>query len=256
MNMKKVLAGALASVMAVSTMAVCASAADIAVDQSKLVWGDLEGNGNVRLEFYNVFGPTANNEKDKKFCEPSIDPASVTGGNLITVTLTIAGLPDNTEAKGKIGYGFSTTGKAAVVDIKGNGTYTFEYQGDNDVNGADWFSVDFAGLDSTSGLATILGISKEDVAKDLEGKEAFDAVVAAAKEKITISDVKISVTSGELSAPSTQEPAGDTTTAPVGDTNKPAGDKNQPNTGVEGVAVVAGLAVLAAGAIVIAKKRK
>lgn len=250
MNMKKVLAGALASVMAVSTMAVCASAADIAVDQSKLVWGDLEGNGNVRLEFHNVFGPTANNEKDKKFCEPSIDPASVTGGNLITVTLTIAGLPDNTEAKGKIGYGFSTTGKAAVVDIKGNGTYTFEYQGDNDINGAEWFSVDF------TDLAKTLGISQEDVAKDLEGKEAFDAVVAAAKEKITISDVKISVTSGELSAPSTQEPAGDTTTAPVGDTNKPAGDKNQPNTGVEGVAVVAGLAVLAAGAIVIAKKRK
>ena len=60
MNMKKVLAGALASVMAVSTMAVCASAADIAVDQSKLVWGDLEGNGNLRLEFHNVFGPTAN----------------------------------------------------------------------------------------------------------------------------------------------------------------------------------------------------
>lgn len=250
MNMKKVLAGALASVMAVSTMAVCASAADIAVDQSKLVWGDLEGNGNVRLEFNNVYGPTANNEKDKKFCEPSIDPASVTGGNLITVTLTIAGLPDNTEAKGKIGYGFSTTGKAAVVDIKGNGTYTFEYQGDNDINGAEWFSVDF------TDLAKTLGISTADVAKDLEGKEAFDAVVAAAKEKITISDVKISVTSGELSAPSTQEPAGDTTTAPVGDTNKPAGDKNQPNTGVEGVAVVAGLAVLAAGAIVIAKKRK
>ncbi len=250
MNMKKVLAGALASVMAVSTMAVCASAADIAVDQSKLVWGDLEGNGNLRLEFHNVFGPTANNEKDKKFCEPSIDPASVTGGNLITVTLTIAGLPDNTEAKGQIGYGFSTEGKKSVVDIKGNGTYTFEFQGDNDVNGAEWFSVDFAGLAKT------LGISTADVAKDLEGKEAFDAVVAAAKEKITISDVKISVTSGELSAPSTQEPAGDTTTAPAGDTNKPAGDKNQPNTGVEGVAVVAGLAVLAAGAIVIAKKRK
>lgn len=251
MNMKKVLAGALASVMAVSTMAVCASAADVAVDQSKLVWGDLEGNGNLRLEFHNVFGPTANNEKDKKFCEPSIDPASVTGGNLITVTLTIAGLPDNTEAtKGKIGYGFSTTGKAAEVDIKGNGTYTFEYQGDNDVNGAEWFSVDF------TGWAKTLGISTADVAKDLEGKEAFDAVVEAAKKKITISDVKISVTSGELSAPSTQEPAGDTTTAPAGDTNKPAGDKNQPNTGVEGVAVVAGLAVLAAGAIVIAKKRK
>ena len=42
----------------------------------------------------------------------------------------------------------------------------------------------------------------------------------------------------------------------AGDTTQSTDDKNSPDTGVEGVAVVAGLAVIAAGAIVVAKKRK
>ena len=55
----------------------------------------------------------------------------------------------------------------------------------------------------------------------------------------------------------TNEPS--TTEAPKpGDTNAttPDKDKNTPDTGIEGVAVVAGLAIVAAGAIVVAKKRK
>ncbi len=47
------------------------------------------------------------------------------------------------------------------------------------------------------------------------------------------------------------------TTAPVADTNNtPASDKGNADTGIEGVAVVAAIAVLAGGAVVIAKKRK
>ncbi len=48
------------------------------------------------------------------------------------------------------------------------------------------------------------------------------------------------------SAPSTDAPA----------TDAPATDKTSPDTGVEGVAAVAGLAVVAAGAVVLSKKRK
>lgn len=47
------------------------------------------------------------------------------------------------------------------------------------------------------------------------------------------------------------------TTAAAGNTNSTATtDKGNADTGVEGVAVVAGLAIVAAGAIVVAKKRK
>lgn len=56
------------------------------------------------------------------------------------------------------------------------------------------------------------------------------------------------------SDPATSDQAPETSAA--GDTNEPTNDKNSPDTGVEGVAVVAGIAVIAAGAIVISKKRK
>ncbi len=56
------------------------------------------------------------------------------------------------------------------------------------------------------------------------------------------------------SAPVVDAPAGDAAV----DTNAPVagGDKTSPDTGVEGVAAVAGLAVVAAGAAVLSKKRK
>ncbi len=55
----------------------------------------------------------------------------------------------------------------------------------------------------------------------------------------------------------TSAPAEDATQAPAGDANTGAStDKNNADTGVEGVAAIAGIAVIAAGAIVIAKKRK
>ena len=43
---------------------------------------------------------------------------------------------------------------------------------------------------------------------------------------------------------------------PAAGTGSEGGDKGSPSTGVEGVAIVAGLAIVAAGAVVVAKKRK
>lgn len=48
-------------------------------------------------------------------------------------------------------------------------------------------------------------------------------------------------------------------TAPApdnGNTDAPTADKNTPDTGVEGVAVIAALAIVATGAVVVARKRK
>lgn len=58
--------------------------------------------------------------------------------------------------------------------------------------------------------------------------------------------------SDDTSKPADSEPATDV----VGDTDKPVDDKNSPDTGAEGVAVVACLAAVAALGVVIAKKRK
>ena len=58
-------------------------------------------------------------------------------------------------------------------------------------------------------------------------------------------------------APADTEAAADTQApAAAGDTNTATPDKGNADTGVEGVAAIAGIAIIAAGAIVIAKKRK
>ncbi len=119
------------------------STTDIAVDESKLFYGDIEGNGKIRLEIYNAYGDTS---KDAPIgTDWSFDDS-------LSVTFTISG-----------------TGMGAAAD------------------------------DTASDATTA------------------DAGVA------------------------------DTTTG---------ADKGSPDTGVEGIAAVAGVAVLAAGAVLVSKKRK
>lgn len=74
-------------------------------------------------------------------------------------------------------------------------------------------------------------------------------------------DVSITFTVSGMSAggdttTAADSSAADTTTGAAGNTNKPTNDKNNADTGIEGVAVVAGLAVIAVGAVIVAKKRK
>ena len=129
---------------------------DIPVDESKLYYGDIEGNGKIRLEIYNAYGDTSK--------DAPIDPSSFTFDDSLSVTFTISGI---------------------------------------------------GGEDSAA-----------DLAGDTETEEAATAEVATPDEA----------------------PADTTTT-----TNT---EKGSPDTGVEGVAAVAGVAVLAAGAVLISKKRK
>ena len=67
------------------------------------------------------------------------------------------------------------------------------------------------------------------------------------------------VVDGGNSAPATDAPATDAPATDAPATDAPTtGDSTKPstNTGVESVAVVAGVAVLATGAVIVAKKRK
>ena len=120
---------------------------DIAVDESKLYYGDIEGNGKIRLEIYNAYGDTSK--------DAPIDAAGFSFDDTLSVTFTISG-----------------TGKGDAAA--------------SDANAADAASVD---------------------------AEARDDNAAAADGKVS------------------------------------------PDTGVEGIAVVAGVAALAAGAVIVSKKR-
>ena len=128
-------AGIEVSDVTVTTTSADGTTTDVAVDQSKIFFGDIEGNGKLRIEIFNAFGETVN--------DAPIDTTAIAFDESIAVTFTIAGL----------------------------------------------------------------------------GGDAADTVVD--------------------------------TDAPVA-----GGDKTSPDTGVEGVAAVAGLAVVAAGAVVLSKKRK
>lgn len=118
---------------------------DIAVDESKLYYGDIEGNGKIRLEIYNAYGDTSK--------DAPIDAAGFSFDDSLSVTFTVSG-----------------TGMGAAAD---------------------------------------------DTATDATTGDAADDTA--------------------------------TTTTP---------DKGSPDTGIEGIAAVAGVAVLAAGAVLVSKKRK
>ena len=56
---------------------------DIAVDESKLYYGDIEGNGKIRLEIYNAYGDTSK--------DAPIDAAGFSFDDTLSVTFTISG---------------------------------------------------------------------------------------------------------------------------------------------------------------------
>ncbi len=122
----------------ITTTSADGTTTDVPVNQDNVIFGDIEGNGKIRIEIFNAYGDTVN--------APAVDTANINFDESIAVTFTIAGV-----------------GEAAA-------------------------------------------------------EAPADTVVD--------------------------------TTAPT------TGDKQSPDTGVEGVAAVAGVAVLAAGALLVSKKRK
>lgn len=56
---------------------------DIAVDESKLYYGDIEGNGKIRLEIYNAYGETSK--------DAPIDAAGFSFDDSLSVTFTVSG---------------------------------------------------------------------------------------------------------------------------------------------------------------------
>lgn len=62
-------------------LSVAVDGTELDVDMSKVVTGDLEENGNWRIEIFNEYGTTKEN--------PPVDPAAVTFASNLTVTFTI-----------------------------------------------------------------------------------------------------------------------------------------------------------------------
>ena len=159
------------------------------------------------------------------------------------------------------------------ADITADGTYTVTASGiDWALDGADNFNLIFVSTDiPNDGTVTIkeasvivdgvktytldtFSVSENDPYLTVSLVNTWNSEMGAYPGGFPTESLAVEFTLEGLGAPATDAPASDT----VVDTEAPTtGDnKNNADTGVEGVAVVAGLAVVAAGALAISKKRK
>ena len=76
--------------LTITTFNADCSTADIAVDQSKIIFGDIEGNGKIRIEIQNEYGDSKSN--------PCIDKSTIAFDEKIAVTFTITGIDKAEEA--------------------------------------------------------------------------------------------------------------------------------------------------------------
>ena len=60
------------------------STTDVAIDDSKILYGDIEGNGKLRIELYNAYGDTSK--------DAPLDATGFTFDDTLSVTFTIAGI--------------------------------------------------------------------------------------------------------------------------------------------------------------------
>lgn len=127
--------------------------AEVNPESGKLVFGDIEGNGRLRIEIYNEYGATANN--------PPIDPTSIKFAKNMVVSFTLTGITDNLKGGAEssyvagLEYSDPTWGVSYWSDltmgtyeamVTGDGTYTVWMEVSAQANGAIVFCVDIANL--------------------------------------------------------------------------------------------------------------
>jgi hypothetical protein len=173
----------------VTDISVTADGEAVDVDASKLVTGDIEENGNYRIEIYNVYGDTA--------ADAPIDAENFTFADNVTVEFTLETVdytPDagsgaaeaSTEQTAFLMFtdndwafgNWDETLESATTTVSGDGTYTVtlnasEVGGDGTTgaNGAQVFCVDVVGLGAS--VTDVNAITVSDVSIEADG-EAVD----------------------------------------------------------------------------------
>ena len=257
MNVKKLMAGAVASVVAVSAMAVAASAyngkmmyadgswAASDMDDENLTTITGDGTYTVSTNFAPWEDPDTGDET----------PALANGATVFCVD--IVGLAtDKNAGKGSDGFadledsdfaGKMAVAKDAGIEVSNVKVTLTDADGNTSDLPVDASKVYFGDLEGNGNIR--IELYNEYGAKT----EAIDraAIVDATDIAVTFTITGIdgdAATGGEDAATGNDN-------ASNGDTTTTTTDKTSADTGVEGVAVVAGLAIVAAGAVVVAKKR-
>lgn len=121
----------------------------ILIKNSLIQQGDLENNGNFRIEIYNEYGATAAN--------PPINPNDVRGQFNMKVQFTVSGVPEGKSYKAHLtfadadwnpgNFSYNEDGNASCI-VDGDGTYTIFFNTDTPIEGAVVFCIDIEGLGS------------------------------------------------------------------------------------------------------------
>lgn len=146
----------------------------VAVDASKVLFGDIEDNGNFRIEIYNEFGNTLN--------DPAIDVEGFTFNDTLTVNFSVkVGNPYEKETTAFLMFSdrnwefgnWDSALESATTKVLGDGTYTVtlnaaEVGGDGvkAANGAQVFCVDVEGIGALVPDITAIQVSDVKVLAD------------------------------------------------------------------------------------------
>ncbi|MCQ2537384.1 MAG: hypothetical protein MJ124_03185 [Lachnospiraceae bacterium] len=132
----------------VKDVVIKADGADFAIDASKVVYGDIEENGNLRIELYNEYGATQ--------ADPAFDPTTLSFAKELTVSFTLAEKAQEARlifCDRNWAYSIWDSTANNTCKFNGDGTYTLtlknaDIKGDATapVTGAMVFCVDVLGL--------------------------------------------------------------------------------------------------------------
>jgi hypothetical protein len=143
-----------------STGAAAENGTRLVVDNSKILYGDLEGNGNLRIEIFNAYGSGTKSDSP-------IEISKIKYKESIKVTFTVSGLgtlstPVTAFLMNSLGDVWNA-GAASGIDatITGDGTYTVATTGKG--SGADSdtfvFNVDMVGMANATSTDLTVGDS-------------------------------------------------------------------------------------------------
>ena len=121
----------------------------LAVDNSKLALGDLENNGNYRIEFYNEWGSTK--------ADPAVNTADISFSENMIMAVTFSGIEFKEGAAGSYIGGIyysnpdwsvqsDNKSEAAGTTVTGNGTYIFTAPVSALAEGAVVYVLDVVGM--------------------------------------------------------------------------------------------------------------
>ena len=282
MKLRKVLTGALASAVAVASMSVAASAT-LYVPDSGIAAGTSIGTGMWLVQVFNV----GNEAENKPATDYGIDVESITkiefkvtphdydeatfdssldggyGGGIV-MSCNGGDLGDDQSRNWNSlqfwGIGEQTaTDQPGILEEEGNGVWSIAWDVPEEyrfVTGAGCCQIAFQEWGNSFVDLEVLSLACYDASGNVViSFDGLGNVTSGASNDTAADDTAADDTAADDTAAddTTADTTADTTTDT---TTTTTGDKTTPDTGVEGVAAVAGLAIVATGAVIVSKKRK